>query len=123
MYAFSRRSSQRLRSCDLDLVRVFDEVIRHVDCTVTDGHRGRLRQNRLHAIGASQLRWPASKHNSEPSRAVDVYPYPLPAWDDAPAFIEFGGFVLGIAAGLGVPLCWGGHWEGFRDYGHFELED
>jgi hypothetical protein len=43
----------------------------------------------------------------------------------------FGGYVLGIAAELGIPIRWGGDWDGdwthsdqqFHDLPHFELMD
>ena len=69
-----------------------------------------------------------SHHNSDPSRAVDVAPYPID-WNDTERFGRFAGFVLGMAAAMGIPLRWGGDWDRdndthdqkFNDLVHFEL--
>jgi len=50
-------------------------------------------------------------------------------WDDLNRFYFFGGFVLGIAKSMNIPLRYGGDWNGnmdikdenFLDLGHFEL--
>ncbi len=130
MPRFSQRSLDRLETCDERLQRIFTEVIRITDCTVLDGHRGRERQNELYASGASQLRYPRSKHNGLPSLAVDVAPYPLD-WDDLPRFYRFAGVVFGVAGMLDIPLRWGGDWDRdwdlkdnrFNDLPHFEIYD
>lgn len=75
------------------------------------------------------MKWPKSKHNSQPSLAVDVAPYPID-WKDERRFILFAGFVMGIAKAKGINLRWGGDWNGnFRvgddgklfDAPHFEM--
>lgn len=129
MPRFSRFSLDNLKTCHPDLVRLFAHVIRHVDCRVVWGYRDQATQDRLHAEGVG-LPWPESKHNVRPSQAADVYPYPID-WSDIERFRAFGGFVLGCAATLAIPLRWGGDWDGdwqfrdqrFVDLGHFELVD
>ncbi len=129
MPQFSVTSRNRLATCHVDLQRLFDEVIRHVDVTILEGHRGAARQNELVDEGLSQLRFPASRHNASPSLAVDVAPWPI-NWDDTEAFIYLGGYVKGMAAALEIPIRWGGDWnrnhrsadESFRDLVHFELD-
>ena len=37
---FGRRSKKQLSTCDKKLQDVFNEVIKHVDCSVLEGHRG-----------------------------------------------------------------------------------
>ena len=67
-------------------------------------------------------------HNSKPSRAVDCVPYPID-WTDRERFTLFAGFVLGVAARMGITLRWGGDWNmnfevkdnRFDDFPHFEL--
>lgn len=118
-----------LATCDPRLRLVFNEVIRHFDCRVLEGHRGEAAQHADFVAGRSKLDWPNGKHNSLPSRAVDVAPYPV-NWEDTARFHYFAGFVLGIATILGVPLRWGGDWNGdnqvkdnkFDDLVHFELK-
>ena len=67
--------------------------------------------------------------NANPSRAVDVAPYPID-WSDRERFTYFAGFVKGIASQMGIDIIWGGDWDndtdlkdnGFDDLVHFELK-
>ncbi len=107
-----------------------NEVVRNFDCTIIDGYRGHERQAEAFLMGFSKVRFPNSRHNVNPSLAVDVAPWPID-WMDAERFIYFGGYVKGIAAQLGIPIRWGGDWDGdfelkdnlFNDYGHFEIQE
>ncbi len=129
-YYFSNKSAKNLDTCDRRLQRLFIEVIRHVDCTIIEGHRGEERQNELAMAPskATQVRWPNSKHNSTPSLAVDVAIYPID-WQDRERQSLFAGYVIGVARGMGMELRWGGDWDRdfyvhdnkFDDLVHFEL--
>ena len=120
MPKFGRKSKERLATCDPRLQEVFNEVIKYIDCSVLEGHRGKERQNKLCDEGKSQVRFPDGRHNAMPSRAVDVTPYPVD-WDDRERQTLFAGFVLG----------WGGDWDmdfqvmdnRFDDFPHFEVID
>ena len=128
-YHFSAKSQAKLATCHPDLQRVFNEVIKHYDCTILCGQRTAAEQEELFEKGLSKKGPGSSKHEAKPlSLAVDVAPYPID-WEDHYGFYHFAGFVLGIAEGLGVKLRWGGDWDGdhdlddqsFMDLGHFEL--
>ena len=126
MPQFSERSRRNLITCDVRLQHVFNEVIKHVDCTIIEGHRSETRQKELLDAGKTKVK--VSRHNRWPSMAVDVAPYPID-WKDTQRFIFFSGFVLGLAAQVGIPLRWGGDWnrngkfgdQTFNDYVHFEI--
>ena len=128
MPKFGRSSRTRLDSCEPDLQKVFNEVIKYVDCSVLEGHRGQERQNKLCDEGKSKVRFPNGRHNKLPSRAADVTPYPVD-WNDRERQTLFAGFVLGVARGMGINLRWGGDWDQdwevkdntFDDFPHFEL--
>lgn len=128
MPRFGKKSNVNLASCDERLQKVFNKVIKHVDCSVLEGHRGEERQNKLQEEGKSKVRYPDGRHNASPSNAVDVAPYPID-WDDRERFHLFAGFVLGVASGMGYTLRWGGDWNmnfevddnKFDDFPHFEL--
>ena len=130
MPKFGRRSKERLATCDSKLQKVFNEVIKHVDCSVLEGHRGEERQNALFEDGKTQVKFPKGRHNSSPSNAVDVTPYPVD-WEDRERQTLFAGFVLGVAKLMGVTLRWGGDWDmdfhvmdnRFDDFPHFEIRD
>ena len=130
MPKFGKKSLEKLSTCDKKLQLVLNEVIKTIDCSVLEGHRGEQRQNKLYDEGKTKLKFPNGRHNASPSRAVDVVPYPID-WEDRERFHLFAGFVLGIAKQLGVNLRWGGDWNinwfvddnNFDDFPHFELVD
>lgn len=132
MPKFSPASLKQLETCDTRLQNVLNRAILSFDFTVLEGHRGEEAQNRAYAKGLSQKRWPEGKHNSLPSKAVDIAPYPID-WSSREAarqrFVYLAGWIMASAAAVGVKLRWGGDWNGnqdtrdehFRDLGHFEI--
>ena len=130
MPKFGKSSRERLATCDEKLQDVFNEVIKHVDCSVLEGHRDERKQDKYFEEGKTKVRYPMGRHNSKPSRAVDVVPYPVD-WKDRERFHLFAGFVLGMARRMGISLRWGGDWNmnfevddnKFDDFPHFELVD
>jgi peptidoglycan LD-endopeptidase CwlK len=120
MPTFSQRSHTRLQTCHPDLIRLCQAVIKATDFSVLEGYRAQKRQDYLYSIGRSKLKWPNSNHNHQPSRAVDVAPYPID-WTDLNRFHALAGHLLMAAHQLDIALRWGGHWPTFKDYPHFEL--
>ena len=129
MPRFGTRSRNALHSCDERLIKVFNEVIKTVDCAVLEGHRDKDKQNKYYEEGKTRLQYPLGRKNELPSRACDVVPYPID-WNDRERFTLFAGFVLGIAKSMGIILRWGGDWDQdwtvkdnkFDDFPHFELK-
>ena len=129
MPRFGKTSKNRLATCEKELQNLFKEVVKHFDCSVLVGYRGRNEQDTAFESGHSKVKWPNGKHNKKPSVAVDVAPYPID-WDDRERFIYFGGFVKGCAFRMDIPLRWGGDWNSdtqlsdnkFDDLVHFELK-
>ena len=130
MPKFGKRSRERLATCDERLQEVFNEVIKFVDCSVLEGHRSQERQDQLYIEGKTKVKYPNGRHNSKPSNAVDVTPYPVD-WADRERQTLFAGFVLGVARAKGIKLRWGGDWDmdfqvmdnRFDDFPHFEVKD
>lgn len=132
MPAFGDNSLMQLDTCDERLQALALEAIEHFDFSVLEGERGELRQNEMVDANPplSHLRWPNSKHNcpesGQKSRAFDLAPWPLD-WKDEERFILLAGFLLGLAARMGIPIRWLPDPDrvfkitGFRDLGHFEL--
>jgi peptidoglycan L-alanyl-D-glutamate endopeptidase CwlK len=128
MPEFGAKSKERLLTCDDKLQQLFNEVIKHYDCTVVCGHRGKDDQEQAVREGKSKVAFPNSKHNKLPSKAADVVPFPID-WNDKIRFYHFAGYVLGVAKTLGIKVRWGGDWnsnlnfkdEKFMDLPHFEL--
>lgn len=134
MANFGKRSRTNLLQAHPDLQKLFNEVIKYYDCAVICGHRNEEDQNKAYNEGRSKLQYPQSKHNKTPSLAVDVVPWfknkPHIRWEDKEKFYEFGGFVQGVAAALGINIRWGGNWnkndelhdQTFFDMPHFEID-
>ena len=134
MPSFGENSLNNLGTCHTDLQKIAHLAIRFVDFSVVEGHRGQADQNRMADEGKSHLRWPDGRHNTIPSKAMDIVPWP--AGYDERAMLVLAGAVR-LAADIlleegeiGHGLRWGGDWDGdgdFRDNRlwdpwHFELE-
>lgn len=128
MPRFSATSQKRLDSAHPDLRRVFVEVIKHFDCTIVCGHRGRAAQQLALETGKSKAAYGQSPHNFAPAYAIDAVPYPID-WQDRERMTYFAGFVVGLARAMAIDLTWGGDWNRdthlsdnrFDDLPHFEL--
>lgn len=120
MPTFSKKSLEKLATCDRRLYDICSEAIKHYDFVIICGHRNEEEQNRAFTAGKSKLKWPNSKHNSLPSLAIDLAPYPI-NWDNIESFKILGQVMLQSAAKLNIPLEWGGNWEHFPDFVHFQL--
>jgi len=139
MNKFSKRSLQRLETCQPGLQILFERVIKVIDCTVICGQREKKEQDALFESGHSRCKWPDSKHNvlspSALSSAIDVAPYykekPHIRWDKQSLWrwYFFNGIILGIAKELKIPIRQGCDWDRdsyvrdqtFNDLPHIEL--
>jgi hypothetical protein len=113
-----------------------NEVIQYYDCTILTGHRTEQEQSAAFAAGSSKVQFPNSKHNSTPSKAIDVAPYPIPEnwgekWEDRVKFYELKAIIFFVAAKKGTTIRFGGDWDGdgdykdnkFNDLVHFEIKE
>jgi len=128
-FKYSKKSREKLETCHPDLQRLFNEVIKHVDCTILEGVRTKERQEDLVRTGRSKTM--NSKHLDKGdgySHAIDVSLYPI-VWDQPEKFIAFSFFVKGIATSMGIKIRLGVDWDGdfditehnFFDGPHIEL--
>lgn len=131
---FSKLSLARLATAHPELQLLFNEVIKEMDCTVIEGYRDEAAQEAAFKAKKSKLHYPFGKHNSTPSSAVDIAPFPID-WQDTQRFLFFAGFVLGVAFKLREQglmkhkIRWGGDWnsnkvfsdETFVDLVHYEI--
>lgn len=132
MATFGAASEAALATCHPNLQRVMRAAVVLYDFTVLEGFRDEATQNAAFAAGNSQKRWPNGEHNTHPSTACDVAPFPID-WSDKEAsrqrFVLLAGIIIATGHQLGIHIRWGGDWnmngdtrdERFRDYGHFEL--
>ena len=130
MAKFGNRSKERLKTCHPDLIRLFEKVVEGFDNSILCGHRNEFDQNKAFDEKRSKLKFPKGKHNTIPSLAIDVAPYPID-WNDIKRFYFFGGYVKGVAKSMGIKIRWGGDWDSdtlvrdqsFNDLPHFELNE
>lgn len=120
MPSFGANSLKHMGTLHPDLIKVLDHAIMFYDFSVVCGHRDMEDQNTAFNEGHSTLRFPDSKHNSHPSTAVDIIPYPT-GYDDINEFFKMATFIYAAAQRHGVHIRWGGHWTSLKDYPHFEL--
>lgn len=136
MYRFGARSLRNLETCHEDLQRICYSVIEHYDFSVIDGARTLEDQQRLFAEGKTTLDGVTrkSKHQSSPSLAVDIMPWPgdlhgVNIWQDIQRWAHFIGIVRGHAEKLGIDIRCGFDWNKdgsphdhrFVDCPHIEL--
>ena len=140
MPSFGKSSLAKLNTCHPDIIKVMQEAIKHYDFTVVYGTRSVEEQQKLYKVGRKLVKgvWTTvgktvtnldgvnkkSKHNYSPSLAIDIAPWvdgDIP-WNDIAEFKKMAQIVKNAAVTVGVNLTWGGDWEKFRDYPHFEIK-
>lgn len=117
MATFGQRSEDNLKTCHDDIQRLFRAVVLRRDCSVICGHRDEAAQTLAYSQGNSEAQWDESMHNSFPSEAGDLIPYPEgfgnphdPASMERSqkAFKELAEIVFDEAIKLGIRVKWGG---------------
>ena len=135
MASFSKTSRKRLDTAHKDLQTLFNEVIKHFDCSILCGERGEEAQMKAFNDGFSKVKYPDSKHNKQPSLAVDAVPFPI-EWKNTDRMRFFIGFVLGVAKMLKEEgkiksnIISGIDWDNntvlkdtrFQDFPHFQIK-
>lgn len=137
MYIYGPRSLEVLETLHPELQLLCGALIALKDISLIEGRRSDERQEELYRLGKTKVRAGGSKHNLNPSEAVDQIPYPFSQadWRDRDRFHLHAGFVLGVAELLyarGVmtrKIRWGGDWDKdwetsdneFDDFPHVEL--
>jgi len=126
---FGRTSRDRLGTCDARWLHILSEVVKYYDCTIITGHRTKEEQNAKFDQNLSEVSWPNSKHNSIPSMAVDVAPWPIPTdwgateWKERTKFYELKAIIFYEAAKKGITIRWGGDWDRDYDYTDNKFDD
>lgn len=130
MYSFGKRSRERLSEVHPSLVKLLEEAIKIVDFSVIEGHRDKETQNRYYDDDKTEVQWPNSRHNSKPSMAVDIAPYPID-WDARNRFFFLAGIIKALAYRHNIEIRWGRDWDSdndfsdqtFNDLVHFEIKE
>lgn len=103
-FKLSNRSIAKLNECSPELQKLA-YAIEGLDIpfTVLCGHRNEAEQNEAFQKKNSKLPWPNSKHNSKPSKAIDVAPLPLD-WHNIEAFKELISAFEAVAQSHGIKI-------------------
>ena len=139
---FGTRSYDNLHGTKNEpIIRLFEEVVKEVDCTVVSGVRLTTEQQLLYAQGRT-MPGPIvtncdgihnlSSHQVDElgiGHGVDVVPYPID-WKDIKRFYHFIGFVRGVAWKMGIEIISGSDWDSdyvlndqdFYDLPHYETK-
>lgn len=138
MYAFGKRSKEKLVTADTKLQKVAERALSFgvMDFSIIEAHRSVKRQKELYDQGKSMIdgETKKGKHNYEPSLAIDIIPYPavindVNVWSDKQRFCVLAGIMFAAASLENIKLRWGGDWDGdgnnadssFHDLPHFEV--
>lgn len=129
MPQFGTESKRHLATLDPQLQRLMNEAIKYVDFSITCGFRNQADQHKAFVEGKSKLDWPNGEHNKNPSRAVDIAPYPID-WNDTETFTYLAGIIKGISLIMNISITCGIDWDGdlvvkehsFKDRPHIQLK-
>lgn len=121
-YKFSKTSLNRLMLCHQSLMKLIMAAIKTApfDFSVICGYRNKFDQNQAFVKGTSKVMFPNSMHNKRPSLAVDLAPYPID-WKDIERFKILACHIKIVAFTQGIKIAWGGDWDNFKDYPHYQL--
>lgn len=126
-YRYGKTSKSRMKGVHPKLIECAELALSYgvMDLTVLPdgGLRTPERQMELVEKGASKTLH--SKHLPQDdgySHAIDLAPYPVD-WSDIDRFVMYGTLMFRAAAEVGLILRWGGHWNSFKDYPHFEIKE
>lgn len=132
MNKYSRTSIERLSTCNNQLQTLFRKVLPYHDHKIIQGHRTEAQHKMYMLEGKTKVNYSQTYHRFNPSKAVDVAPFPI-RWNDSGSFYVFAGVVKAVAQDLGIwgNLRWGGDWDrdgqyndqSFNDLVHWEWHD
>lgn len=139
MPRFGKSSMEKLSTVHPNLQKVLMRVIGWYNFTILEGHRGQEAQDEAFRTGRSKVKYPDSKHNAEPSEAVDIAPWPV-IWPSKEMsreerrkvfgrFYVLAGAMFQAAYDLDIFIRWGGDWDQdwdiiedqWDDFPHFGL--
>lgn len=130
MYKFGSKSREKMSSIRGELKLLLNEAIKIVDFSVLEGHRNNIVQDAYFEAGKSKVKFPNSNHNSYPSKAVDIAPYPYPQNEiELRQAYYLAGIIEGLAHKMRIKIRIGCDWnqdgdirnDKFQDVWHIEM--
>ena len=129
-YRYGKKSLKVREELHPLLQTLMDKILEKYDICLICGYRTEETQNRYYRQGLSKLKYPQSKHNKQPSLAVDIAVYHKVGGVsfNEKDLIYMSGYIKGVADIMGIPIRVGSIWNkqwvsenGFLDAGHIEL--
>jgi len=119
----SKSSLIKLTTCRTELILLITTAIINspVEFSVVCGKRGEKEQNDCFKNGTSLLKYPNSKHNAIPSKAVDIIPYPTGYKASEKEWAILMNHIKQTAIKLNINIRCGIDWQPFQDKPHIEL--
>lgn len=124
-YHWGKKSTELLATCDKRLQELAYMMLDRsdFDLTITCGYRTEDEQNEAYKNGKSRARFGESKHNTFPSKAIDICPYPI-NWDTKDIrWQEMALNAMWCAGKLGIEIVWGGSFKSIKDLPHFQIKE
>lgn len=125
MYKWGKTSKDRLATCDKRLQEMADMMLARseFDLSIACGYRTKEEQNEAFEKGKSRAKFGQSKHNSFPSKAIDIWPCPV-NWDKTDRrWQEMALNAMWCSGRLGFEILWGGSFKTMVDLPHFEIKE
>lgn len=127
MGKFTIKENNLLKTCAWDLQRVLQEVIKYHKFTILHGHISEQEQTENYLNKITNTQWPDGRHNSYPSKAVDISPIIEPVdWQKyIMEFYKLAAIVKFVAKSMNINIYWRGDEiespKRMEDLIHFEL--
>lgn len=123
-FAWGKKSKDLLATCDKRLQLIANQMIAksNFDLTITCGYRGEEEQEKAFAEGKSKAHFGQSKHNSFPSKAMDIMPCSPVIWDTKNyRWWEMIALAYEVARKNNIKIRSGAFFDGLCDCPHIEL--
>ena len=123
-YKWGKTSLERIATCDKRLQDMANMMLERspFDLTITCGYRTEDEQNKAYEEGKSLAKFGSSKHNTFPSKAIDICPYPIDWSSKDTRWQEVALNAMWCAGKLGFEIAWGGNFKSIKDLPHYELK-
>lgn len=125
-YKWGKTSLDRLATCDKRLQQLCNRMLERsdFDMTITCAYRTKEEQEKAFNEGKSKAHFGQSKHNSFPSKAVDIIPCSPINWDTNDIrWWKMVALAYDSARQLGIKIRCGAFFNGLSDFPHIEVED
>jgi len=124
-YKWGKASQDRLATCDKRLQDLANMMLERsdFDLTVTCGYRTKDEQEEAFKNGKSRAVFGKSKHNTFPSQAIDITPYPQ-NWDKNDIrWWKMIALAYEVARIKNIKIRSGAFFTSLCDYPHIEIVD